>query len=100
TLLTAVFDESAFWRSDESASPDTEVYRAILPSLSKNALEAQLRLPHLLLRWLAVASKLTRFTHTSRFTHTLCFPKIPSGPEHRRVLHDLALHGRELVAAA
>src|SRR5262249_3043792 len=34
TLLTAVFDESAFWRSDESASPDTEVYRAILPSLS------------------------------------------------------------------
>src|SRR5215470_13092452 len=79
TLLTAVFDESAFWRSDESASPDTEVYRAILPSLSKNALEAQLRLPHLLLRWLAVASKLTRFTHTSRFTHTLCFPKIPSG---------------------
>jgi phage terminase large subunit-like protein len=29
TLLAVVFDESAFWRSDESASPDREVYRAI-----------------------------------------------------------------------
>src|SRR5215468_7114224 len=37
TLLTAVFDESAFWRSDESASPDTEVYRAALPSLARSA---------------------------------------------------------------
>jgi hypothetical protein len=35
TLLAAVFDESAFWRSDESASPDTEVYRAVLPALTR-----------------------------------------------------------------
>jgi hypothetical protein len=35
TLLAVVADESAFWRSDESASPDREVYRAILPSLAR-----------------------------------------------------------------
>lgn len=33
TVLAAIFDELAFWRSDESASPDREVYRAILPAL-------------------------------------------------------------------
>jgi hypothetical protein len=35
TLLAVVCDESAYWRSDESASPDREVYRAILPSLAR-----------------------------------------------------------------
>jgi hypothetical protein len=35
SLLCCVFDESAFWRSDESATPDTEVYRAVLPSLAR-----------------------------------------------------------------
>ncbi|MFB9979450.1 terminase [Mesorhizobium kowhaii] len=34
TLLGAVFDESAFWRDETSASPDVEVYRAILPALA------------------------------------------------------------------
>lgn len=34
TLLACVFDEAAFWRSEESASPDVEVYRAVLPSLA------------------------------------------------------------------
>jgi hypothetical protein len=35
TLLAVVGDESAYWRSDESSSPDREVYRAILPSLAR-----------------------------------------------------------------
>jgi hypothetical protein len=34
TLLGAVFDEIAFWRDEASASPDTEVYRAVLPALA------------------------------------------------------------------
>jgi hypothetical protein len=34
TLLAAIFDEIAFWRSEESAQPDLEIYRAVLPTLS------------------------------------------------------------------
>ena len=33
-MLAAVFDEVAFWRDETSASPDIEVYRAILPALA------------------------------------------------------------------
>jgi hypothetical protein len=35
TLLAVVFDEAAFWRSDESASPDLEVLRSVQPSLAR-----------------------------------------------------------------
>jgi hypothetical protein len=34
TLLACVFDESAFWRDELSASPDIETYRAVLPALA------------------------------------------------------------------
>lgn len=34
TVIAAIFDESAFWRSEESSSPDVEVYRAVLPALA------------------------------------------------------------------
>jgi hypothetical protein len=34
TLLAAIFDELAFWRDDSSATPDAEVYSAVLPSLA------------------------------------------------------------------
>ena len=34
TLLACIFDEIAFWRSEESAQPDIEVYRAVLPALA------------------------------------------------------------------
>lgn len=34
TLLAAVFEEASFWRSDESATPDLEIYRAVLPALA------------------------------------------------------------------
>ena len=33
SVLCCVLDEVSFWRSDDSATPDTEVYSAILPSL-------------------------------------------------------------------
>lgn len=33
TVLAVVLDEVSFWRSDDSATPDTEVYSAVLPSL-------------------------------------------------------------------
>ncbi len=33
TLVACIFDEVAFWRDDTTATPDTEVYSAILPSL-------------------------------------------------------------------
>jgi phage terminase large subunit-like protein len=34
TVVCAIFDEVAFWRSEESASPDTEVYNAVVPSMA------------------------------------------------------------------
>jgi hypothetical protein len=33
TLLATIFDETAFWRDESSATPDVEVYRAVMPSL-------------------------------------------------------------------
>ena len=33
-ILAAIFDEVAFWRDDESALPDEETYRAILPGMA------------------------------------------------------------------
>ncbi len=34
TLLCCIFDEVSLWRDDQSATPDIEVYRAVLPSLA------------------------------------------------------------------
>lgn len=34
TVVAAVFDELAFWRSDESANPDREVLRAVQPAMA------------------------------------------------------------------
>ena len=33
-VLCAVFDEVAFWRAEDSASPDEEVYRAVTPGMA------------------------------------------------------------------
>ena len=33
-ILTAIFDECAFWRDDSSATPDVETYNAIKPGLA------------------------------------------------------------------
>ncbi len=33
SIAVAILDEAAFWRSDESASPDVETYSAILPAM-------------------------------------------------------------------
>jgi hypothetical protein len=33
TLCACIFDEIAYWRDDTTATPDTEVYTAVLPSL-------------------------------------------------------------------
>jgi hypothetical protein len=35
TLLACIFDEAAFWRDEGSATPDVEVYRAVLPALMR-----------------------------------------------------------------
>src|SRR5207244_3503880 len=34
TLLAVICDEIAFWRSDESANPDTEIIAAVRPGLA------------------------------------------------------------------
>lgn len=34
TLLACIFDETAYWRDETSASPDVETYRAVLPALA------------------------------------------------------------------
>jgi hypothetical protein len=34
TLVACVFDEVAFWRDESTATPDTEVYTAVLPALA------------------------------------------------------------------
>jgi hypothetical protein len=34
TLVATIFDEAAYWRDENSASPDVEVYRAVLPALA------------------------------------------------------------------
>jgi hypothetical protein len=36
TLLAVIFDEVSFWRDTESANPDLEVHRAVLPSLIRS----------------------------------------------------------------
>lgn len=33
TILACIFDEVAYWRDDQSANPDQEVFRAVKPSL-------------------------------------------------------------------
>ena len=33
TLCACIFDEVAYWRDDTTATPDTEVYTAVLPAL-------------------------------------------------------------------
>jgi hypothetical protein len=33
TIVCAIFDECAYWRSEESANPDKEIYNAITPGL-------------------------------------------------------------------
>ena len=33
SVLVSIFDEVAFWQSEQTARPDTETYRAVLPSL-------------------------------------------------------------------
>jgi hypothetical protein len=35
TLVACVFDETAFWRDESTATPDTEVYTAVLPGLAR-----------------------------------------------------------------
>jgi hypothetical protein len=35
TLVACVFDETAFWRDESTATPDTEVYTAVLPALAR-----------------------------------------------------------------
>jgi hypothetical protein len=35
SILAAVFDECAFWRDEDFASPDTEVYGAVSPGLAR-----------------------------------------------------------------
>jgi hypothetical protein len=42
TVLCAIFDEVAFWRSDQTATPDTETYRAVKPGMATLASEAVL----------------------------------------------------------
>ena len=34
TVIAAVFDEVAFWRSDNSVSPDRDVYAAVMPAMA------------------------------------------------------------------
>jgi len=34
TLIAALFDEAAFWRSELTANPDREIYRAAVPALA------------------------------------------------------------------
>jgi Phage Terminase len=34
TMVAAIFDETAFWRDESTATPDTETYTAVLPSLA------------------------------------------------------------------
>ena len=34
TVVAAVFDEVAFWRSDDSANPDQDVYNAVRPAMA------------------------------------------------------------------
>jgi hypothetical protein len=33
TVVAVIFDEVSFWRSEESATPDTETYNAVLPAM-------------------------------------------------------------------
>src|SRR5262249_38960717 len=37
SLVCAIFDETAFWKDETSATPDVEMYRAVLPALATTA---------------------------------------------------------------
>jgi hypothetical protein len=34
TILLSIFDEAAYWRSEETVNPDRETYRAVMPGLA------------------------------------------------------------------
>src|SRR5262249_10246226 len=38
TLVACIFDEVSFWRDETTATPDTEVYTAVLPALRTNGM--------------------------------------------------------------
>ncbi|HAE26061.1 MAG TPA: hypothetical protein DCG58_02780, partial [Hyphomonas adhaerens] len=48
TVIAAVFDEVAFWSSENSVSPDEDVYRAVLPAMATipNAMLIGISSPH------------------------------------------------------
>jgi hypothetical protein len=47
TAVAAIADEIAFWRSDDSANPDTEILRALRPALATtNGMLAAISSPH------------------------------------------------------
>jgi hypothetical protein len=48
TVIAAVFDEVAFWGSENSVSPDEDVYRAVLPAMATipNAMLIGISSPH------------------------------------------------------
>ena len=48
TVIAAIFDEVAHWRSEETTNPDREVYRAVRPAMSTipNAMLIGISSPH------------------------------------------------------
>jgi hypothetical protein len=46
TLVACVFDETAFWRDETTATPDTETYTAVLPALRTNGMLVCISTPY------------------------------------------------------
>ena len=46
TLVACIFDEVSFWRDETTATPDTEVYTAVLPALRTNGMLVAISTPY------------------------------------------------------
>jgi hypothetical protein len=46
TLVAAILDEVSFWRDETSATPDVEVYRAVMPSLVNGGMLVGISTPY------------------------------------------------------
>lgn len=105
SVLAAIFDEAAFWRSDESMNPDIEVHAAISPGLARVAgsmliiiSSAHRRAGLLYERWKSSYGKPDNDTLVVRGTTTQFNPSFDQGIIDKAVALDPQRYGAEYLS--